>query len=104
MVDQVFEVECWRLTRTSGSKPIGVPKPEVSCLSSCSLSFHHYVCLVSTKVLMVIFIMLLSLVPISLSQWCHLSTNVALEIDPDETIDASFETPFLLPHEHQSQQ
>jgi hypothetical protein len=63
MVDQVFEVECWRLTSTSGSKPIGVPKPEVSCLSSCSLSFHHCVWLVSAKVLMVIFIMLLSLVP-----------------------------------------
>jgi len=28
----------------------------------------------------------------------------AIEIDPDETIDASFKAPFFLPHEHQSQQ
>jgi hypothetical protein len=28
----------------------------------------------------------------------------ALQIAPDETIDASFETPFFLPHYHESQQ
>ena len=52
MVDQVFEVECWRLTSTSGSKPIGVPKPEVSRLSSCPFDHHGLFMIGTLTVLM----------------------------------------------------